>query len=85
MLQKLTESRRFWVLIIDTFVSIAGFIVAHYVPDPNTADLVKFLVITLQPICLTIVAAYTVDDVQAFKAGVHPWQVKADGAPKAQG
>lgn len=68
----LLKSRRFWMVILDTSVSIAGFVVAHYVPDPNTADLIKFLVVSLQPIFVTIIIAFTVEDVTAIRMGVHP-------------
>lgn len=68
----LLKSRRFWMAVLDTVVSIAGFVVAHYVPDPNTADLIKFLVVSLQPLFVTIIVAFTVEDVTAIRMGVHP-------------
>lgn len=56
-------SRRFWVVIGDFVVACAGFIAAHFISDPLTVELLKFLVVALQPIAGVLVAAYTTTDV----------------------
>lgn len=69
------KSRRFWTLLIDVIVSTITFIVGLYF-DPKTQDIIKFVIVTYQPIVALLIAAYTVDDVTtnvtAIKAGSHP-------------
>ena len=64
---KLLQSRRFWMTIIDVVVAVVGYVEAHFIPDPAMVDLVKFLIVSLQPVFILIIVAYTVDDVAALK------------------
>jgi drug/metabolite transporter (DMT)-like permease len=74
-MSNLWTSRRFWVVILDTVISIVSFVVAHYVADPNTTAMVTFLVGALQPVFVIVITAYTFDDVTALKAtGKYPNQ-----------
>lgn len=61
------QSRRFWTLVLDFVISIVGFITAHYV-SPSTAELIKFLVVTIQPIAIFLIGAYTVTDVAYIRS-----------------
>lgn len=54
---KLLESRRFWLLVLDTIISLA----LHF----WGAEDVKFLITALQPIFVLVIIAYTVDDTVA--------------------
>ena len=61
----LLQSRRFWLAVLDVIIAVTGYVTAHFIPDPNTVDLVKFLIVTLQPVILLVICAYTVENVQA--------------------
>ena len=58
-------SRRFWTMLIYTIVSVALYFVGKYFQV--AAEDVKFLIAALLPIALALVAAYTVDDMQAAR------------------
>lgn len=60
----LLKSRKFWVLILDTAVSIAG----HFLIGEDA----HFLIAALQPVFLAIIVGITIEDAAALKAGVHP-------------
>lgn len=53
------QSRRFWLLIIDSVTSI----VLHFVAGPD----VSFLIGALQPVFIAVIIAYTVDDTTAAR------------------
>lgn len=53
-MNKLFESRRFWMLLLDTVISI----LLHYFGSGDT----QFLIKALQPIFIVIISAYTVQD-----------------------
>lgn len=57
----LLQSRRFWTLLLDAVLSITIYFVGKYFSV--ALDDVKFLIVTLQPIALILIAAYTVEDV----------------------
>ena len=59
-MNKIFKSRRFWLLILDSIVSI----ILHYVAGPD----VQFLIGALQPVFITLIIAYTVDDTVATQA-----------------
>lgn len=64
----LFQSRRFWVLVIDLVVSITLYFLGKY-GTPSALEDVKFLIASIQPVILLIIAAYTVDTVQTIKSG----------------
>lgn len=51
---KLLSSRRFWLMLVDVIVSI----LLHYLGGSD----MKFLIITIQPVVITVIVAYTIDD-----------------------
>ena len=53
------QSRRFWLLLIDTVTAVT----LHYVAGPD----VSFLIAALQPVFIALIIAYTVDDTTAAK------------------
>lgn len=53
-MQKLFESRRFWMLLLDTTISIA----LHYFGGEDA----RFLIGALQPVFIIVISAYTVQD-----------------------
>ena len=59
----LWKSRKFWLLILDIVVSSAAFFGARYL-DPDAQEIVKFAILTLQPIFITVIAAYTYQNVK---------------------
>ena len=63
----LFQSRRFWMVILDLVVGVAGYISANLVADPKMVELIKFLVVAFQPVLITIIAAFTVEDVAGLK------------------
>lgn len=54
---KLLQSRRFWLLVLDTVISIT----LHFVAGED----VRFLITALQPLFIMLIIAYTVDDTVA--------------------
>lgn len=58
----LLKSRKFWLLILDTVVSLLLFFVGKYVPD--AMDDIKFLIISLQPVFVVIIGAIAYEDGQ---------------------
>lgn len=61
---KLARSRKFWLLILDTVVSIALHL--------WTGEDATFYVATMQPVFLLVILSVTHEDVTAIKAGTHP-------------
>lgn len=59
----LWKSRKFWLLILDTVVSIATFFVGRYVMAAD-ADVILFLIGALQPVFLMLIGAYTYQNVR---------------------
>lgn len=62
-IKALAQSRRFWTLVLDVVISLALYFVAKYFGAG--LDDVRFLIVTLQPIAILLIAAFTVDDMHA--------------------
>lgn len=60
-LAKLLKSRKFLLLILDTVVSIVLWVAGSYFPGAEEA--VKFFIVTLQPVFITVIAAIAWEDV----------------------
>ena len=67
----LVQSRKFWVLIIDTVVSLITFFGAKYLA-PSMAEDVVFLVGAWQAVALAVVVGIAYEDGKALMAGTHP-------------
>lgn len=58
---KLLQSRRFWMLTLDTAIALT----LHFVAGPD----VNFVITALQPLFIVIITSYTVEDVALIRAG----------------
>lgn len=65
--ESIWKSRRFWVLVLDTVIALVLFFVGKYSSSAMFED-VKFLIVTLQPVFLTLIGSYTYQSVQETKA-----------------
>ena len=65
--KKLLKSRKFLLLVLDTVVSIALFVVSSYVPGYEEA--VKFLIGALQPVFVALIIAISVEDAAIARNG----------------
>lgn len=63
--KSLLQSRRFLTLVVYTAISVVLYFVGKYFQV--AAEDVKFLIAALLPIVLALIAAYTVDDMQAAR------------------
>lgn len=59
------QSRRFLTLLLDVIVSIVLWAVAHFAA--GSVEDVKFLIVTLQPIFIFLIGAYSFEDAQIAK------------------
>ncbi len=59
----LFKSRKFWILILDTVVSVATFLIGQYVLEAD-ASVILFLIGALQPVFLMLIGAYTYQNVK---------------------
>ena len=69
-MSKLLKSRRFWVFISAQLISIIGVVIAHYVQDPFATQLAGMAIVLVEGLAGFLIAAYTVEDIQAIKSGV---------------
>jgi hypothetical protein len=69
-MEALFRSRKFWVLIVDTVVSLLVFFVGKYAPI--AAEDVNIVIAALQPVFIMVIGAIAYEDGAALKAGVHP-------------
>jgi hypothetical protein len=61
----LLQSRRFWLLMLDTVIALIGFVATNYYPSATTA--IAALIGILQPAFIAVIVAYTVDDVNQMR------------------
>lgn len=64
---QLLHSRKFWLLILDTVISLALFFVGKY--DPAHIEDVKFMVGALQPVFVMVIAGIAIEDAAEKRAG----------------
>jgi hypothetical protein len=62
----LWESRRFWLLVLDTVISISLYFVGRYAVAQ--AEDLKFLMLALQPIFIAVILGYTSDNAAEIRA-----------------
>ena len=63
----LFKSRKFWLLVLDVVVSVTLHFVGQYA-SPATYNDVQFLIVTLQPVFVTIIGAVAYEDGQRAAA-----------------
>ena len=64
----LLRSRKFWLLILDTVVSLLVYFITG-LAAPDFAEYALFVIATIQPVFAVIIAAVAYEDGQAKKAG----------------
>ena len=64
-------SRKFWLLIMDTIISLVLYFTAQ--GDPQTAENVKFLIGALQPVFAMIIYSIVVEDAAEKSAILKLW------------
>ena len=69
----LFNSRKFWVLMLDTVVSLIAYFVGKYA-IPSVADDVLYFIAALQPVFLALIAGIAAEDSAAKLSGSHPSQ-----------
>ena len=70
--QGLLQSRKFWLLVLDTVVSMTIYFGGKYL-QAGSEDIV-FMVAALQPVFAIAINAITREDVAQLEAGTHPTQ-----------
>lgn len=73
MIDSILKSRRFWLLVLDTVFTLTVYFVGKYAG--GTSEDIRITMAALQPIFISLIICYTVDDTQMIKAGIHPRQV----------
>jgi uncharacterized membrane protein HdeD (DUF308 family) len=63
----LFQSRKFWLLILDTVIAIVLYTVANFFPAFK--EHVGFLVATLQPVFVMLIVAIAIEDAAEKRAG----------------
>jgi hypothetical protein len=66
----LFKSRKFWLLILDTVISIVMYVVGNFFPEAQ--DHTKFFIGALQPIFVMLILAIAVEDAAEKRAGNFP-------------
>ena len=59
----LWKSRKFWLLILDIVLSTSAFVAARYLGE-DAQEIVKFAVVTMQPVFIMLIGAYTVQNIK---------------------
>ena len=60
----LLKSRKFWIMITDTVVSIAVYFVAKYL-NPLAAEDVLWMIGLLQPVIIALITGIAIEDAAA--------------------
>jgi hypothetical protein len=64
----LLRSRKFWLLILDVVISTIAFFVGRFTNE-QVQEMVNFLIVTWQPVFVTIIAAVAWEDAAAKRSG----------------
>ena len=67
----LLHSRKFWLLILDTIISITLYFIGRY-SNPEMAEDMKFLIASLQPIFVAVIIGIFAEDNAQIKANITP-------------
>jgi putative effector of murein hydrolase len=63
----LLQSRKFWLMIFDVVISLATYFIGKYL-DPESVKDILFVIGSLQPVVLAVIASITVQNVAGIKA-----------------
>ncbi len=61
--QKLLQSRKFLIAVLDLVVGLVGFVVARFAPA--YAEDIKELIVMVQPVVLLLIGAIAIEDAAA--------------------
>jgi len=59
--QLFVRSRKFWLLVLDTVISLALFFVGKY-GGPSAMEDVRFVILTLQPVIIALILSIAYED-----------------------
>ena len=62
----LLKSRKFWLMILDTVVSMVTFIVSSYFPEH--LEMAKFFIGSIQPVFIMVIGSVAYEDVANAQA-----------------
>lgn len=71
------KSRKFWYMIVDVTVSISAYFVGKYVAPDASKDIL-FLIGSLQPVVITLIAAVAYEDGQEKRSGGNRLEIYDD-------
>ena len=66
--KSLFHSRKFWLLVLDTVISLALYFVGKYAA-PGIFEDVQMVIYGLQPVFVALIVAIAMEDSAALKAG----------------
>jgi uncharacterized Tic20 family protein len=66
--QKLLKSRKFLIAVFDLVVSVTLYFVS-VLAAPETFEHVKFLIVSIQPVFITLIGAIAYEDGQEWRSG----------------
>ena len=61
------KSRKFWIMVVDVVVSLVTYFVGRYV-SPEAGKDIMTIVLSLQPIIISVVVSITVQNVAGINA-----------------
>jgi hypothetical protein len=67
----LLRSRKFWLLVLDTVISLGLFLVGEFL-GPETAEKITYAIGLIQPVFVAVIVGIFVEDAAAKRAGVFP-------------
>jgi len=59
--ENLMNSRKFWLLVLDTIISLILYFVGKYTAPEVNQD-IEFLIMTLQPVFIAVIVGIFVED-----------------------
>jgi hypothetical protein len=81
----LLQSRKFWLLIVDTVVSVASYFITKYV-NPEAAKDALFLIAAMQPVFVMVIAGIAIEDAAEKRtittSGYADWMVVQPNEPE---
>jgi hypothetical protein len=64
---RLIESRRFWLTLLDLIISTVAYVLSTYA-SPDATKTVMWLITAWQPVIISIIIAYTVENAAEIKS-----------------
>ena len=67
-MNRLIHSSKFWLLVLDTVITIVLFFVGKYA-TPALAEDINFLIASLQPVFIALIASIAGEDIALKRSG----------------